>query len=511
MRGGRLALVVVFLVVLDVLLAVYVFSYTTEALEPRVQEQAGITVIYAVSGNLMTIGREDGWIINPFGSYQNDAPITSLLMTDDGLIVAFADAESRVHLLFSGGGVLLWSHSFDGPVEVVEMWARQGPLFLEPTYILVSYEGGLSLLNGASGTTAWSYRLDGLSVIRTTETGKILVASGSRVNFFWLGSGEPYRWVPIEGPVDDLLSDVKGNRFLLVRTGEVVFYDGITGDVQWRKEIEGSAQVGLSWDGEKSYVLSRGRLVIVSGSGQELSSVDVGEGRLLAPSVSSHYFMLGEDRIDAYHDGRPAPIWTASIGSAFEAYSTPGGTLIFAWTSERLFLLNNANPPVASKAGVGIFGTVIAGQLFLPLLFVLMTYALPNLGDLVMALLIGSVAGVGALLAGTLETFEELGVGGALVAVVAASAAAFVLGRRSGSPLSGSAIGLLGGGVGFLAASLLIAFYRYVFDFLPVFPAVEVTIRALSLGWLLGMVGGFLGGLSTYFIPDFLRSASSRG
>ena len=115
------------------------------------------------------------------------------------------------------------------------------------------------------------------------------------------------------------------------------------------------------------------------------------------------------------------------------------------------------------------------------------------------------------MLAGTLETFVELGVGGALVAVFAASNTAFLLGRRSGSSISGSAIGLLADRVRFLATSLPIAFYRYVFDFPPVFPAVEVAIRSLSLGWLLGMLGGFLVGLSTNFIPDFLRSAFSRG
>lgn len=510
MRRLHLALAILVLMLLDALFAVYVFNYTTEVLDPQVQEVAGITVLDRRSSGLMAIGKEDGWIITSYSSYKNDAPITSLLMADDGLMVAFADAENRVHLYFSGTGLILWTRSFDSPVKVVDMWVRPGPFFLEPTYILVSYEGGFSLVRGPTGTTAWSYHSDESFVMRSTETGKILVGSGSRVSFFYLGSPEPYRWVSVDGPVDDVLSDAGGRFFLLLTEGEAVLYDGIYGDVLWRRGIEGPTQAALSWDGGKTFLISQSRLEIISKSGDLLSSLEVGSGQLLAPSASSYYFMLREDRIEAYYDGRPAPVWTADIGSPYTAYSTPGGTLILAWTSDRFFLLDNTNPSVASRAWLGIFGTAIVVQVFLPLLFLLSTYPLPNVGDLVASLLIGFLAGAGALFSGTLESFLELGVEGAFVAVLAASAVAALAGRRSGSPFSGLAIGLVIGVVGFLVASLLVAFYRYAFDILSTFPVVEAAIRSATLGWLLGLFGGFLGGLSAYLLPDFLRSVFGR-
>ncbi len=458
----------------------------------------------------MTIGTEGGGIVNPYAGYQNDAPITSLLSTDDGLMVAFADSMNRVHLYFSGGGILIWTKPFDGPVQIVDMWTREGPLFSDPTYVLVRYEGGFSLLRGSDGETAWSYVSDEPFVMRSTETGKIIVGSGSRVNFFWLGGAEPYRGVSVEGPVEDILTDANGLTLLLLRPGEAIFYDGITGEVHWRRSIDASTQAALSWDGERSFLLSNGRLVIISKSGQQILSQDVGEGQLLAPSASSYYFMLRHDRIDAYRGGRPAPVWRASVVSPYEVYVTPGGATINTWTSDRLFVLDNTNPSVASRPWLGIFGTVIIVQVLLTSLLLMTNYPLPNLGDLVTSILIGLSVGVISLITGILVGFVSLGLVGAFVAALAATTAAALSGRRAGSTLAGVTIGLVVGVVGFLTASLLIAFYRYAFDILPTFPAVQVTIRSLTLGWLLGMTGGFLGGLSAHLLPRFLRSAFSR-
>jgi hypothetical protein len=504
MRRLNLTLIVLTIVAVDALFAVYVFNHTTEVLQPRVGDAPGITAMDRTSGGLITFGTEDGWILNFFSNYKNDAPITSLLMTDDGLMVAFADAANRVHLYFTGTGLLLWTRSFDSPVEVVDMWVRQGPFFLEPIYILVSYEGGFSLLYGPDGSISWSYSSDSPFVMRSTEIGKILVGSGSRVSYFFLGAADPYRWVGVEGPVVDLHTTADGNIFLLLTEEEAILYDGILGEVLWRRGIDVPVQATLSWDGQKSFLLHAGRLEVISKSGESIFSVDVGEGRLLAPSASSYYFMLREDRIDAYYDGRPAPIWTAAIGSPYEVYTTPGGTLIFAWTADSLYLLDNTRPPVASRAWVGIFGTLIVAEILVPLLLLLASYAPPSVGELLTSLSMGSLVGITAYLAGTFQLFVELGETGAFVAALFAASIAALLGRRSGSPIPGMTVGLVAGVISFLAASLVVAFYRYVFGFLQLFPAVETTIRSLTLGWLLGLVGGLLGGLWAYLMPDII-------
>ncbi len=509
-RRLHLGFTVLALLILNALFAIYVFNYTTEVLDPEARELAGVSVLYLASTGLAAYGTEDGWVLSPWMRYKNDAPITSIIMTDDGLMVAFADSNHTVRLLFAGIGVILWNRSFDGPVQLDNMWVRPGPYFLEPTFILVSYDGGFSLLWAPEGTTLWRYESDEPFVMRSTETGKIIVGSGASVSFFYLGSGEPYRTVPVEGPVVDVLPDVKGNYFLIVRDGESLLYDGILGDILWRRSIEGPVQGGLSWNAERSLLLSQGRLEIVSMSGELLSTVDVGEGELLVPTASAYFFLLREDRIEAYYNGRPAPIWTAAIDAPFQVLSNSGGTVIFAWTSDTFFLLDNTTPPLASRVWTGAFGTVIVVQIALSSLFILRRYPLPNVGDLTAAVVIALLASAGVLLTGALESFVELGVTGAFVAAFGTSMVSAVVGRRSGSPIPGLAVGLAVGMVGFLAASLLVAFYLYVFESLLTFPAIEVSIRSLTLGWLLGLVSGLLGGLSAYMIPDFLRSFFSR-
>lgn len=510
MKRLHLVLLLTLILMADALLAIYVFGYSTDTLSPTIIEVDGITVLDRSVTGLLFIGTEDGRVITPVSTYQNEASITSLLTTDDGQMVAYADSMNRVHLYLSPAGARVWTKAFDDSVDVVEMWTRQGTLYLEPTYILVRQEGGFTLLRGSDGITAWSYASDAPFILRTTENGKIIMASGLRVSFFWLGDAEPYRWISVEGPVEGIVVDAGGLNLLILRPGEAVFYDAITGEVHWRKDVDAGAQATLSWDGEKAFLLSADRLQIMSRYGEVQLSQDVGSGRLLAPSASSYHFMLRSDRIDAYRGGRPAPVWTAHIESPYEVHADPGGTTISAWTSDRLYVLYNTNPQVASRSWMGVFGTVITLQVLVAFILLLVSHLLPSVGDLLAALLIGSLVSIVSLVTGALEVLVELDVGGALIGVMAASTTAALFGRKSGSGFAGGTIGLAVGVVGFLAASVLVAFYLYVFGILPTFSAVEVSIRSLTLGWLLGLVGGFMGGISASFIPGFLRSASSR-
>ncbi len=510
MKRLHLVLILALIVAADTVLAVYAFSYSTDTLSPATLEVEGVTVIDRSLNGLLYIGTEDGRIITPASTYQNEARITSLITTDDGQIVIFADGIHRVQLYMPSVSLLVWTRSFDRPVEVSEVWARQGPLFLEPTHILVNQEDGFHLLRGSDGATLWSHEPDAPFVIQPTEVGKIIEGSGSRVNFFWLGDAEPYRWIPVEGPAFDIVSDAGGLTFLLVKPNEVLLYDSITGEVLWRRSVRTATQTALSWDGEESYLLSYGHLEIVAKSGETLASQDIGVGRLLVPSASSHYFILRNDRIDAYRSGRPAPVWTAYLVSAYEVYSTEGGNLLYAWTSDRVFVLENTDPVIASSVWMGVFGTVILVQVLAVSIAFLKGYPLPSLSDLVIALFVGAAVGVGSLFSGALAGFVELNTAGAFLAAMSTATAAALFGRKSASAFAGATIGLAVGAIGFLTGSVLVAFCLYVFEVFPTFPAIAVAVRSLTLGWLLGLVGGSLGGLSANLVPGSRRSAISR-
>ncbi len=506
----HLVLLLTLVVVADVLLAVYVFAYSTDTLSPTSVDVEGITVLDRSINGLLSIGTEDGRIITYISTFQNEAPITSLLAADDGQMVAYSDSMNRVHLYLSLADALIWTKAFDEPVDVVEMWTRQGAFFLEPTYILVKQERGFTLLNGLDGTTAWSHSSDEPFILQAAENGKMIMASGSRASFFWLGDAEPYRWIPVEGPVEEAVIDAKGLDLLILTPSEAVFYDAITGEVGWRRDVAAGAQVALSWDGSEAFLLSAGRLQVISRSGEVQVSRDVGSGQLLVPSASPYHFMLRNDRIDAYYRGRPAPIWLAHIESPRGVHSDPGGSAIFAWTSDKLYTLSNTGVQMASRTWMGVLGTVVTIQVLVVSIFLVVSHFLPNVGDLLAALIVGAIVSVAFLVTGALGVMAELGVGGALIGVMLASAVAALFGRKSGGGLAGGTIGLAVGLIGFLAASLLIAFYLYVFGILPTFPAIEISIRSLGLGWILGLAAGFLGGVSASFIPSFLRSASSR-